>query len=286
MNEFLAYASRGRNAWWRYGLSLVVGFVLTCIGLMLLTLALTFLHLLPPGIAAQLQQPQHPEIFFPGIAVVFAGLTAGLMAAIAIFQNKRPGDVIGRWRWPLYFWGLGVWLVVQCVLTLADLLIAPHGFAITAGPGTWTLGASALAGLAVQTFSEEFIFRGYVTQGILLAVRRPLPAAILSGLLFGAMHIPNGLVQAINAVFFGIVCSLIAIRSGGIALTCGIHLANNYFGAVVLVSTGDVFKGSPGLLTQNTPQLMWWDLCLGIAALAGLLWWIARRPVSWPAAGT
>jgi membrane protease YdiL (CAAX protease family) len=202
------------------------------------------------------------------------------MAAIALVQKKRPGDVIGVWRWPLYFWGLGVWIGVQCVLALIDVLIAPRGFALSATEATAPLALSALLGLVVQTFSEEFLFRGYVTQGILLALKKPLPAAIVSGVLFGAMHIPNGTIQAINAAVFGIVCSLIAIRTGGIALTCGIHLANNWFGAVVLVSTGDVFKGSPGLVTQNTPQLMWWDLCLGILALAGLAWWVMKRPLS------
>jgi uncharacterized protein len=280
MTDFLGFASRGKNAWWRYGLSLVLGFVLACIGLFVLTLMLTFLHLLPPGIATELQKPQHPQVFFPGIAVVFAGMTAGFMAAIAMVQNKRPGDVIGCWRWPLYFRGVGIWTAVQCALALIDVPIAPHGFSITATSGTAALAVSALFGLAVQTFSEEFLFRGYVTQGVLLALKKPLPAAIVSGLLFGAMHIPNGLVQAINAVIFGIVCSLIAIRTGGIAMTCGIHLANNYFGAVVLVSTGDVFRGSPGLVTQNTPQLMWWDLCVGVLTLAGLAWWVLRRPLS------
>ena len=102
-----------------------------------------------------------------------------------------------------------------------------------------------MGAILVQTFTEEFIFRGFVTQGILLVLRRPLPAACVSGLVFGAMHIPNGWPQAINAVWFGIICALIAIRTGGIALTSGIHLANNYFGAMGVVSGGDVFKGQP-----------------------------------------
>jgi membrane protease YdiL (CAAX protease family) len=135
-----------------------------------------------------------------------------------------------------------------------------------------TLALAAAAGLLVQTFCEEFFFRGLITQGLLLWLKRPWPAAIVSGLLFGALHIANGPQQALNAVAFGIVCSMLAIRTGGIAFTWGLHLANNYFGAVVVVSAGDVFKGSPGLFTQNTPQLMWWDLSLAVLALALFLW--------------
>jgi membrane protease YdiL (CAAX protease family) len=96
--------------------------------------------------------------------------------------------------------------------------------------------------------------------------------------LFGALHIANGVSQAINALAFGVVCAMIAIRTGGIAWTWGLHLANNYFGAVVVVSNNDVFRGSPGIFTQSTPQLIWSDLFLGVVALAGMLWLVLRRP--------
>ncbi len=99
------------------------------------------------------------------------------------------------------------------------------------------------------------------------ATRRTVPAALISGVLFGAMHIPNGLPQAVSATVFGVVLAAIAIRTGGIAFTFGLHLANNLFGAVVVVSSGDAFRGSAGVVTQNTPQLMWWDAAAGVVGL-------------------
>ena len=134
----------------------------------------------------------------------------------------------------------------------------------------------------MQTFAEEFVFRGYATQALLLATRRVPLAALLSGLLFGAMHIPNGAPQAVGATIFGVVLSLIAIRTGGIAFTSGLHLANNLFGAVVVASSNDAFHGAPALFSQNTPQLMWWDTAVGALALAALLFGVMRRPASGP----
>jgi hypothetical protein len=107
-----------------------------------------------------------------------------------------------------------------------------------------------------------------------LATRRPLAAATLSGLLFGALHAPNGPPQAIGAAAFGTATALVTIRTGSIAFSYGLHLANNVFGAVLVVSAGDVFSGSPALATQNTPQLMWWDLgatIVALVAVAGLV---------------
>lgn len=276
MSGFLALAARGKNAWWRYLVSGIAACAFATLMLTVLSIVLGKAHVLPPDVAAQLQQPKDAPIFFLGMGIVFAALTIGLMAAAFLFQRKRPGDIIGRWRWRLFLWGFGTWAGLQCVLALIDFIIAPHGFSVSVTSGTGALAISALAGLSAQTFAEEFIFRGYITQAMLLATKRPLPAAMISGLLFGALHIPNGVPQAINAGVFGIACALIAIRTGGICLTFGLHLVNNLFGAVILVSTSDVFKNSPGLLTQNTPQLLWSDLGLTSLALLGVLWLVLR----------
>lgn len=277
MNMYLSFAGRGKNDWWRYLLSPLLACLFAGVGMVIPVTVLMLMHQLPPDIAQQMQQPKNIVPFYLGIGVSFGSLAAGLAAAAAMLHGKRPADLIGRWSWPFFVKGFCVWIGVQSVLALIDFLIAPDGFALSVNRGTVILAATAFAGILIQIFAEEFIFRGYVTQGLLLAFKRPLPAAIASGLLFGSVHIPNGVPQAINAVIFGIVCAFIAIRTGGIALTCGLHFANNYFGAVVVVSGGDVFRGSPGLVSQTTPQLVWWDLLLAIAALGGMLWWVVRN---------
>ncbi len=277
MDVYLAYALRGKNAWWRYLLCVVLACLLTVFILMPVVVVLMLAHLLPQDLAAQVQHPEKVTPFFLGIAASFGFLTIGLMLAAAFVHRKRPADVIGQWRWSFFAWGFGVWLIVQTVLALIDFLIAPQGFAVSAGPGTLSLAAVAFVGIAIQTFSEEFIFRGYLTQGLLLLFKKPLPTAIVSGLLFGSLHIANGTPQALNATVFGIVCALIAMRTGGIALTFGLHLANNYFGAVVVVSGSDVFKGSPGFVTQTTPHLLWWDLFLAVLVLVAVPWLIFRQ---------
>jgi membrane protease YdiL (CAAX protease family) len=160
---------------------------------------------------------------------------------------------------------------------MIDFLIAPHSFRLSLNAETAVLAVVAFGGLSIQTFCEEFIFRGYVTQGILLATKRPVVAAVLSGSIFGALHIWNGAPQAVGALFFGVVCSLIAIRTEGIAFTYGVHFVNNYMGAVAVVSAGDIFKNSPGILLQYAPQLMWWDIGVSVVGLAVVLLFVQGR---------
>jgi membrane protease YdiL (CAAX protease family) len=132
----------------------------------------------------------------------------------------------------------------------------------------------------VQTLTEEWIFRGWLTQALLLATKRPAPTALLSGVLFAALHIPNGWPQAASALVFGVVTALIAMRTGGIAFTWGMHVVNNLFGAAVVVSANDVFKGAAGLITQNTPRLQWADVAaelIGLGLMLALAWRLAPK---------
>jgi membrane protease YdiL (CAAX protease family) len=277
---FLEFAARGKTAWWRYLLSCVLAFLIAIILGVVITFCLQALHKFPDNFATEILQPSHPPVFFIGTGAIFGTLVIGLIIAMAVLQGKTFSDVVGLWNWKLFFWAIVIWTVIEILASLLDFLIAPHSFRITATSGTLDLALLALLGLSVQTFAEEFIFRGYLTQAFLLVTKHPLTAALLSGLLFGAMHVPNGAPQAVSAACFGIVTSLIAIRTGGIAFTFGLHLTNNLFGAVILVSADDVFLGSPGLISQNTPQLIWWDVGVTAAALVGTLWLTTRLGIS------
>ena len=270
---YLDYAARGRNAGWRYVLALVLGFVLAIVAGGLALLPLQLGGVLPGDWMVAAQDPGQPVSFFLFNGAVFGLLLLGVALAVGWVQKKRPADLLGWWSWRLFGLGAAIWLVALTVAALIDFAIAPSGFRFSASPETLTLALAALVGLAIQTFAEEYIFRGHITQGLMLATQKPLLAALLSGLIFGAVHIPNGAPQAASATIFGVILALIAIRTRGIAFTSGLHLVNNVFGAVVLVSAGDAFRGSPALFSQDTPHLMWWDMGVGSVALVlvGLL---------------
>lgn len=275
-STYLEHAARGRNTWWRY----VAGFVLALVLAVVIGLAIMIplqLTGLMGDFSGFLMDPTNPVPFYLSNGAIFLLLGLGFVLAARWLHGKRFTDLLGRWRWRDYGVGLLIWTGVVTAISLIDYLIAPTGFRFLGGAGLAAVLPAALVGLALQTFAEELVFRGYLTQGLLLAFRRPLPAALISGLLFGAMHIPNGWPHAASATVNGVVMALISIRTGGIAFTSGMHLANNLFAAVVVVSANDAFKGSPGLFSQNTPHLMWADVALGTLALVVLCVVILRR---------
>lgn len=274
---FLDYAARGKTTWWRWLVTGICGFA----GGMALTAAgmatLMACGVPPADLTRELTSPSRPTMFFPLVGLVFGALLLGYVGAVRLLQAKRFGDIIGSWRWRAFGLGAGLWLGVQLLATLIDYATTPGDFRVTASAATGVLAVAALFGLAIQTFMEEFIFRGIVTQAILLATRRPMVTAMISGAVFGALHIPNGTPQALEATAFGVVTALIAVRTGGLAFGWGLHLVNNLYGAVVVVSTHDVFQGAPGLLTFIGPVRLGWDSVLAVSTLLFALWVATRR---------
>lgn len=273
---YLDYARRGKNAAWRYVAGLVGGTVLACLIAVVVIVVLQVAGHFPPDFARNIQDAGQPTLFYPANGVMF-GLLLIAYALVARWLNaKRFADLLGAWSWTRFGQGVTVWGLVLVAATVIDLVVAPKGFQFTANSQTPMLVALALGALAIQTFAEEFVFRGYLTQGLLLATKRTVPTALISGALFGALHIPNGVPQAVSATIFGVALALLAMRTGGLAFGYGLHLINNVFGAAIVVSTDDAFRGSPGVLTQRTPHLMWWDVAVGAVGLVLVVAWMLR----------
>lgn len=285
MSDLIQYAQRGRNTWWAWLLGPATGVVLAMVVGVAVSVAATLAGVMPPDIAAQMTHPDRPQVFFIATGLAFGCILAGFATSAWLVQAKPPSDLIGNWRWQGFLAGFAAWAVVQGLAAGLDALLAPASFRLTASAATVDLAAVAIPTLAIQTFCEEFVFRGLATQGLRL-VLPPLPCALASGALFAAVHIPNGWPQAANALVFGVCAAWIALRTGGLAVTFGLHLANNLFGALVVVSAGDVFHGAPGLFTQQPLQGLWLDVAVQGALMIVLTLIITRRTRLAPPANT
>jgi len=237
-------------------------------------------HSSPAAIKAMtmaMQDPKNSGSFFALIAVTFGALLLSLWAMARLIQGKRFGDIVGRWRWSLVGKGFALWFGVVTLSVLLDFALRPKGFSVAPAIRAPLFILWAAPALALQTFTEEFIFRGWITQGLVRAFKRPWVASLISGLIFGAAHVPNGRVQAASATVLGVVFVYMAIKTGGLALGWGVHLVNNLFAGIVVVSSSDVFNGAPGLFYQNTPGLEGVDLMFNVAAPLIAAWFLLRK---------
>jgi membrane protease YdiL (CAAX protease family) len=272
-------AGAGKPGVWRYLVVIVCGVAAAAAAGAGLSFVLALTGRLGPDAVHAMQDPSRFGPFFLGVALSFGLLLLGFWLASRLVQGRRWGDVVGRWRWDLTAAGFGVWLGIVALGALVDFLLQPSGFSLSVSGRTPLFVLTAAPALALQTFAEEFVFRGVVTQGLVRVVRRPAIACLISGLIFGAAHIPNGPAQAARATVFGMVLAFMAIETGGLALGWGLHLANNLFSGVVVISSSDVFKGAAGLFRQDTRGLDGFDVAFTMAALLLASWVLLRRAV-------
>jgi membrane protease YdiL (CAAX protease family) len=90
----------------------------------------------------------------------------------------------------------------------------------------------------VAPITEELLFRGIVLRS---ALRRMdvVAAVIVSGLAFGALHLldPDTLPSLPALVAFGMLSAVVAVRTGRLAPSMGLHIGFNLLGAVALLAT-------------------------------------------------
>ena len=103
-------------------------------------------------------------------------------------------------------------------------------------------------GYVVQAASEELLFRGFFTCDL---VRRgsPVSAVFLGSLVFAFAHASNtgiGFVALLNVFLFGVIASILVLRTGSLIGACALHTAWNF-------TQGHVFGCRvSGLLTDST----------------------------------
>lgn len=214
----------------------------------------------------------------------FAGLAIAPLLAARALHGRGPGTLVGpRARFRRDF-RVAFVTVLAVFAPVVVLVIAFGGVSPNLPLATWLLLLPlGLAGLALQTFAEELVFRGYILQQLAARFRSPLVWAILPSLAFGAVHYDPELPRASalivigSAALFGLIATDLTARRGNLGAAWGFHLANNVV-AVLVLATRETLPGLALFLTPYSAA----DLASRPAAVAldlGLLLvaWLACR---------
>jgi membrane protease YdiL (CAAX protease family) len=111
--------------------------------------------------------------------------------------------------------------------------------------------------LPFQVLLEEVLFRSFIFQGLMKRTKSAALAVLLSGVMFGLMHMGNpevkthGSILLVSYVTLGIVMSLMAFLDQGIEVPFGFHLANNFITAILVTSSDQAFQ-TPALLSMKS----------------------------------
>ncbi len=140
--------------------------------------------------------------------------------------------------------------------------------------------------LPIQTSCEEILFRSYILQGIKMRTRKNSIAVLISGLMFGAIHIGNPEVAKIGYhiiayyMLVGVFLSLISFYDNGIELALGYHAANNIFAVLMITNDWQAFQTDAVFLDTSNPGNGLESL-IGLLVVLPLLFFILYKKYKW-----
>lgn len=180
------------------------------------------------------------------MALGFVGLLVGLYFAMRWFHKSSFITLFSsdsKIDWSRIFYGFGVWFILALLMHVVDYywVTGPEEFTFQFDLLNFLiLILVAVVMLGIQTATEELIFRGYLVQVFGRYINIPIIPIILSGALFGLMHIANPEVAengvATMMMYYigvGVVLGLVVFLDNRIELAIGFHAANNIFTATI-----------------------------------------------------
>ncbi len=181
-------------------------------------------------------------VIFAGAAVGMARMAGPVRAVDFGLRRARIGPTIGK---------IAAILAVYFVaLTVYSELVhlTPDDSADKLGAGDGALGMLGFVVMAaiVAPVAEEFFFRGMVFRSLANGIG-VAGGAIVSGLVFGAMHIDSldqdRLLQVVPLALLGVLFALLYAWSGTLYSTIALHATNNSLAVIVYSSDHDSSLG-------------------------------------------
>jgi membrane protease YdiL (CAAX protease family) len=210
-----------------------------------------------------------------------AGLLTAWLLIRGMHRQTFAETVNGREaiRWNRVFVGFGVWFVLMAVFLVGTYIVSPDNFGVQFDAGKFvSLLIISLLFIPFQATFEEYIFRGYIAQGVGAWTKNRWLVVVIPALLFGLMHYANNEVKEHGFwvamppyIIFGLFFGLIAVLDDGIELPIGIHAANNLF-ACLFVTNGASSLRTPAIFYQETIFHLADTVGLVVAASLAVIW--------------
>lgn len=138
----------------------------------------------------------------------------------------------------------------------------------------------------LQTSFEEYLFRGYMMQGIGIFAKNRWVPLVVTSVLFGLMHIANPEVEKLGygiMIYYigtGFFLGIITLMDEGMELALGFHAANNLVTVLFVTATWTAFQTESVLKDVSTPKLGY-DVFVPVFIIFPILVFIFSKKYNW-----
>lgn len=189
--------------------------------------------------------------------------------------------------WKRMLFAFFLWGGITTAIVVIDYMVSPDHYELNFQliPFLILLVISVLL-IPLQTSFEEYMFRGYMMQGIGIIARNRWVPLVVTSVIFGLMHIGNpevgkmGFGILIYYIGTGFFLGIITLMDEGLELALGFHAANNLFTALLVTADWTAFQTNSVLKDVSKPGLGF-DVLFPIFVVFPILLFIFARKYRW-----
>jgi len=257
---FIAQAYKYLHESWRYIIGFVVIFIVWQLGSVPVAIT-AFLKAMAEGQNMEEFQEDPNQIFSIlepnlGLFLILLSFAVGMLGiwAWVKFIHKQPMISLTTSRkkvdWGRVFFGFGLIAGFSTITTLIDVyFLSPESyeFQFQAVPFL-ILAVISLLMIPIQTSFEEYLFRGYLMQGIGIMARNKWVPLLITSIIFGGMHALNPEVDKLGPVIMvfyigtGLLLGIMTLMDEGMELALGFHAGNNLVAALLVTADWTALK--------------------------------------------
>ncbi len=269
---YIAQAFNVLHDWWRYFVGLVIVFIAwQVIGGIPFGVAVFFKVFKDGGNFQDLDQNALMSVLEPNLnlflmLLMFAIGLVGLFLVVKFLHNQSIRHLTTSRKkidWKRFWFVFVLWGIVSSSFILVDYYLTPEDYVYNFKLVPFLiLCVIAIVLVPIQTSFEEYLFRGYLMQGIGVILKNKWAPLLITSFVFGLLHIFNPEVDKLGYVIMvyyigtGLFLGIMTLMDEGLELSLGFHAANNLFTALLVTADWTAFQTHSILKDMSDPSEM------------------------------
>ncbi|MBP94222.1 MAG: CPBP family intramembrane metalloprotease domain-containing protein [Flavobacteriaceae bacterium] len=285
---YIAQAFKGLHEWWRYIIGILAVFMAVLLGQIPFTIAV-FIKAISKGDSilgmneADLMTLLEPNL---NLFLMLLSFAAGLVGLFIVAKYLHKQTIVSlttarkKIDWKRFWFAFILWGFVSTGFIFIDYFLSPEDYVLNFKLVPFIiLCLIAIILIPLQTSFEEYLFRGYLMQGMGVITKTKWIPLITTSVVFGLLHIANpevkqlGYIVMVYYIGTGLFLGIATLMDEGLELALGFHAANNLFTALLVTAdwtalqTHSVFKdislpGAAGFMDVFMPVFVVFPIVL------------------------
>lgn len=226
--------------------------------------------------------------FFILLPFVF-GMAALWLVVRYLHKQSMTSLTTGRAKidWGRILFAFTLWGVLTGATIAISYYSEPELYRLNFDPVAFSiLFVISVLMVPIQTSAEEYMFRGYLMQGLAVLAKNRWVPLLSTSVIFGLMHLSNpevGKMGNILMVYYigtGLFLGIVTLMDDGLELALGFHAANNLIGALLITADWTAFQ-TPSILKDLSEPTAFSDIILPVVIVFPIVLFIFSKKYGW-----